>query len=178
LCKIEQFNQTKKRKQRILQKMSVSGSINCTFLKISWAWNLQTGTISGPGNAQKAREILYLENPCSSVRDSEGFPYLGITERLIQAHLTMLDGKECYSSYLRKGWHGFPSGNPSENPCHPSLGLEEYYTLPVCIHVLTTTTAETKWSNRWTIDQIVRLHRQERLISLNGLSKNKLIQIV
>jgi hypothetical protein len=36
-CKIKQLNQTKKRKQRILQNMTVSGSGNCTFLKISWA---------------------------------------------------------------------------------------------------------------------------------------------
>ena len=47
---------------------------------------------------------------CSSVRDGVGFPSLGITERLIPAHLTMLDEKGCYSS-------------------HRSLGGEEYYTL-------------------------------------------------
>ena len=44
-------------------------------------------------------------NPCSSLRDGAGFPLLGITERLIPAHLTMLDEKECYSSYLNSGWH-------------------------------------------------------------------------
>ena len=39
-------------------------------------------------------------NPCSSLQNTAGFPLLGITERLIPAHLTMLDEKECYSSYL------------------------------------------------------------------------------
>ena len=39
--------------------MSVSGSGNNTFLKIYWAGNHQKGAISGPGNLQKAREILY-----------------------------------------------------------------------------------------------------------------------
>ena len=32
-------------------------------------------------------------NPCGSVRDGIGFPLLGIAERLIPAHLTMLDEK-------------------------------------------------------------------------------------
>ena len=44
-----------------------------------------------------------------------GFQSLGIAERLIPAHLSMLDEKECFGS----GWHGFAlgysSGNPSEN---------------------------------------------------------------
>ena len=38
--------------------MSVAGSRNCPFLKISWAWNLQKGAISGPGNLQKAWDTL------------------------------------------------------------------------------------------------------------------------
>ena len=49
-----------------------------------------------------------VENPCSSVRDGAGFPSLEINERLIPAHLTMLDEKECFSSHLSSGWHGFP----------------------------------------------------------------------
>ena len=64
-----------------------------------------------------------MENLCSSERDGIGFPSLEITERLIPAHLTMLDEKECYSSHPRLGWHASqdflratPSGNPSENP--------------------------------------------------------------
>ena len=35
-------------------------------------------------------------NPCSSLQNTAGFPLLGITERLIPAHLTMLDEEECY----------------------------------------------------------------------------------
>jgi hypothetical protein len=35
-----------------------------------------------------------VENLCSSVQDGVGFPSLGIIERLISAHLTMLDEKE------------------------------------------------------------------------------------
>ena len=50
-----------------------------------------------------------MENPCCSVRDGVGFPSLKINERLIPAHLTMLDEKECYSSHLSSGWHGFSS---------------------------------------------------------------------
>jgi hypothetical protein len=50
-----------------------------------------------------------------------GFPSLEITERLILAHLYMLDEKKCFSSNLSSGWHGFSSGFPSENPFHPSL---------------------------------------------------------
>ena len=48
---------------------------------------------------------LYLPvgNPRSSVCDSVGFP-------LIPPHLTKLDDKECYSSHLNLGWHGFISG--------------------------------------------------------------------
>ena len=56
-----------------------------------------------------------VENPCNSVQDGIGFPSPGITERLIPAHLTMLDEKECYS-HLSSGWHGFSS-----------LRWEEYY---------------------------------------------------
>ena len=41
-----------------LQNMSVSGSGNCTFLKIYWAGNHQKGAISGPGNLQNAQDIL------------------------------------------------------------------------------------------------------------------------
>ena len=52
-----------------------------------------------------------VENPCSSVQDGVGFPSPGITERLIPAHLTMFNEKECYSSYLSSGWHGFSSGS-------------------------------------------------------------------
>ena len=50
--------------------MSVSGSGNCTFLKIYWAGNQQKGAISGQENLQKARDILYrqgmknLKNKC------------------------------------------------------------------------------------------------------------------
>ena len=51
-----------------------------------------------------------VENPCSSVQDGVGFLSPGITERLIPAHLTMLYGKECYSSHLSEGWHGFSEG--------------------------------------------------------------------
>ena len=40
-----------------------------------------------------------MENLCSSVRDGVGFPSLGITERLIPAHLTMLDEKEYYTPF-------------------------------------------------------------------------------
>ena len=47
-----------------LQNMSVSGPGNCTFLKIYWAGKHQKGAISGPGNLQKGREILYLLFPC------------------------------------------------------------------------------------------------------------------
>ena len=36
-----------------LQNMPVSGSGNCTFLKIYWAGKHQKGAISGPGNLQK-----------------------------------------------------------------------------------------------------------------------------
>ena len=42
----------KSEKTRILQNMSVEGSRNSTFLKISWALNLQKGSISGALNWQ------------------------------------------------------------------------------------------------------------------------------
>ena len=38
------------------------------------------------------------------MQDGVGFPLLGITERLIPAHLTMLEEKECYSSHLSMGF--------------------------------------------------------------------------
>ena len=42
---------------------------------------------------------------------------LGITERLIPAHLTKLDEKECYSSHLSMGFpRDFPRATPSANP--------------------------------------------------------------
>ena len=41
-------------------------------------------------------------------RDGVGFLSLGITERLIPVHLTMLDEKECISSHLSSGWHVIP----------------------------------------------------------------------
>ena len=40
-----------------------------------------------------------VENLCSSVQYGVGFPSLGITERLIPAHLTMLDEKEYYTPF-------------------------------------------------------------------------------
>ena len=63
-----------------------------------------------------------VENPCSSERDGIGFPSLKINERLIPAHLTMLDEKECYSSHLSSGWHAFSSGFPSGYALRKSLG--------------------------------------------------------
>jgi hypothetical protein len=48
-----------------------------------------------------------MENLCSSEQYGVGFPSLGIAERLIPAHLTILDEKECLSSHLSEGWHGF-----------------------------------------------------------------------
>ena len=59
-----------------------------------------------------------VENPCSSEQYGVGFPSLGITERSIPAHLSMLNEKECFSSHLSLGWHGFSS-----------LRWEDYYTL-------------------------------------------------
>ena len=41
-----------------------------------------------------------VENPCCSEQYGVGFPSLGITKRLIPAHLSMLDEKECFSSFL------------------------------------------------------------------------------
>ena len=52
-------------------------------------------------------------NPCSLEQYGVGFPSLVNTKRLIPACLSMIDEKECYSSHLRSGWHGFPSGCPS-----------------------------------------------------------------
>ena len=43
-----------------------------------------------------------MENPCSSGRDGVGFLSLGITERLITSHLTMLSS----------GWPGFSKEFP------------------------------------------------------------------
>ena len=40
------------------------------------------------------------KNPCSLVRDGVGFPLLGITERKIPGHLTMLDEKDLSSAFL------------------------------------------------------------------------------
>ena len=54
-----------------------------------------------------------VENLCCSEQDSVGIPSLKINERLIPAHLSMLDEKECYSSHLSSGWHGFSPGFPS-----------------------------------------------------------------
>ena len=48
-----------------------------------------------------------VENPCSSVRDIVSCLSLGVTERLIPAHLTILYEKEWYSSHLSSGWHEF-----------------------------------------------------------------------
>ena len=47
-----------------------------------------------------------MENPYSSVRDGVGFPSLEINERLIPAHLTMLDAKRMllFSSELGMAW--------------------------------------------------------------------------
>ena len=45
-----------------------------------------------------------LDNPCSSEKYGVGSPSLEITERLIQAHLSMLDEKECFSSELGMAW--------------------------------------------------------------------------
>ena len=58
-----------------------------------------------------------VENLCSSVRDGVGIPSLENNERLIPAHLSMLDEKECFSSNLSSGWHGFTSGFPSGISC-------------------------------------------------------------
>ena len=63
-----------------------------------------------------------VENPCSSEQYGVGFPSLGITKRLIPARLPMLDEKECYSSHLSSGWHGFPSGCLSGYALGTSLG--------------------------------------------------------
>ena len=60
ICEAEQLKARRKDNTVNLQNMSVSGSGNNTFLKIYWAGNHQKGAISGPGNLQKAREILYL----------------------------------------------------------------------------------------------------------------------
>ena len=38
----------------------------------------------------------------------------------IPTRLALLDYQECYASHLLSGW-ALPSGNPSENPHHPSL---------------------------------------------------------
>jgi hypothetical protein len=38
--------------------------------------------------------MVGVENPYTSVQDGVGFPSPGITERLIPAHLIMLDEKE------------------------------------------------------------------------------------
>ena len=59
ICAARQLKARKTEKTVNLQIMSVSGSGNNTFLKIYWAGNHQKGAISGPGNLQKAREILY-----------------------------------------------------------------------------------------------------------------------
>ena len=59
ICEAEQLKARRKDNTVNLQDMSVSGSGNNTFLKIYWAGNHQKGSISGPGNLQKAREILY-----------------------------------------------------------------------------------------------------------------------
>ena len=59
ICEAEQLKARRKDNTVNLQNMSVSGSGNNTFLKIYWAGNHQKGAISGPGNLQKAREILY-----------------------------------------------------------------------------------------------------------------------
>ena len=48
-----------------------------------------------------------VENPCSSVQDGVVLLSLGITVRLIPAHLTMFDEKECYSSHLNISMHPF-----------------------------------------------------------------------
>jgi hypothetical protein len=46
-----------------------------------------------------------MENPCSLSQYGMGFPSLWITERLIPAHLFMLDEKECFFSFeLRMAW--------------------------------------------------------------------------
>ena len=59
ICEAEQLKARRKDNTVNLQNMSVSGSGNNTLLKIYWAGNHQKGAISGPGNLQKAREILY-----------------------------------------------------------------------------------------------------------------------
>ena len=59
ICAARQLKARKTENTVNLQNMSVSGSGNNTFLKIYWAGNHQKGAISGPGNLQKAREILY-----------------------------------------------------------------------------------------------------------------------
>ena len=62
ICEANKLKAKTKDNTGNLQNMSVSGSVNCTFLKIYWAGKHQKGAISGPGNLQKSREILYHHN--------------------------------------------------------------------------------------------------------------------
>ena len=59
ICEANKLKAKTKDNTGNLQNMSVSGSGNCTFLKIYWAGKHQNGAISGQGNHQKGREILY-----------------------------------------------------------------------------------------------------------------------
>ena len=59
ICEANKLKAKTKDNTGNLQNMSVSGPGNCTFLKIYWAGKHQKGAISGPGNLQKGREILY-----------------------------------------------------------------------------------------------------------------------
>ena len=76
-----------------------------------------------------------VENPCSSEQYGVGFPSLGNTTRLIPARLSMLDEKECYSSHLSSGWHGFPTPSLAQMRRVLHSAQKWWTTMKICKYV-------------------------------------------